>query len=88
MITIVFYRSSQNKYQDVLSDFRYFKDQDGFEKKVNSSDVRKTLNFDLNVGSNLNYKNFILGISWSWRGAEEELPWDSDSILFSLWKCP
>jgi hypothetical protein len=33
------HRLEQNKYQEILSDFRYFKEQDAFDTKINASDV-------------------------------------------------
>lgn len=35
-----FYRSEQNKYHDLICDFKYFKEREQFDSKLNSSDVR------------------------------------------------
>lgn len=32
-------RSDQNKYHEIVLDFRYFKEQDVFDSKINGSDV-------------------------------------------------
>lgn len=33
------YRCEQNKYNEIVSDFRYFKEQDAFDAKINGNDV-------------------------------------------------
>ena len=39
------YRSEQNKYREILSDFHYFKEQEAFDTKINASDVNSILSY-------------------------------------------
>lgn len=70
------HRSEQNKYQEILSDFRYFKEQDAFDTKINASDVN--FSFHKSIIAAIAYKIFYkfaepVGIGW---GIAEKLHWN------------